>query len=455
MSNSDLIYGLNDRPTPAKAILAAMQHILASFIAIVTPPIIIGSTLGLVEQLPYLISMSLFVSGIASFIQAKTFGPVGSGLMSIQGTNFSFVPVLIGAGFVLKGQGLSEEQILANIFGMTLAGSFIIILVSFYLDQLKRIITPTVTGVVVTLIGLSLIKIGMTDLAGGFGAPDLGDLSNVLLGGFTLLVVLVFNVMRTPILRIGSMFIGMAAGCVLAAYMGKLAAPDLSQVDWFVVPSPFRYGIGFDFTLMIPIMVIYLVSVLEAIGDLTATSRASDEPTEGPVYRKRITHGILGDGVNCLIAAVLQTFPSTTFSQNNGVITITGIASRYVGMIVGCLLMVLGLFPVIGAIFQQLPAPVLGACTTFIFGTIALSGIRILASIEFNRKQVITIAVSFGIGLGVVFVPEVLSQCSPLVQNVFGTAVSAGGITAILCSLLLPDGTRVKAPEPDLSTQKE
>lgn len=455
MSSSDLIYGLHDRPTPGKAFLAALQHILAAFVAIITPPIIIASTLGLTHQLPYLVAMSLFVSGIASFIQARTFGRVGSGLMSIQGTNFSFVPILISAGFVLKGQGLSEEELLANIFGMTFAGSFIIIFVSFYLDKLKKIITPCVTGIVVTLIGLSLIKIGVTDMAGGFGAEDLGDIRHIGLGLFTLIIVLVFNVMRHPILRVASLVLGMFFGCLMAAVMGELSAPDLSNIDWFVIPMPFRYGIGFDFTLFIPIMVIYLVSVLEAIGDLTATSRASDEPTDGPVYRRRISNGILGDGVNCVIAAILQTFPCTTFSQNNGVITITGIASRYVGMLVGGILVVMGLFPIIGAVFQQLPTPVLGACTTFIFGTIALSGIRILAGVDFQRKQVITVAVSFGIGLGVVFVPEVLKDLSPMLQNVFGTAVSAGGITAMLCSLLLPGKEEAKVKEEDLVTSED
>lgn len=165
-----LIYGLDDTPPPGPAILAAIQHILASIVGIVTPTLVIGGALGLGEHVPYLIAMSLFVSGVATFIQCRRIGPVGSGLLSLQGTSFAFLGSILAAGFAVKGRGGTPEDILAMIFGLCLVGCVIEIVLSQFINKLSRIVTPTVTGIVITVIGLSLVKVGFTDFAGGFGA---------------------------------------------------------------------------------------------------------------------------------------------------------------------------------------------------------------------------------------------------------------------------------------------
>lgn len=443
----ELIYQLEDRPPLPATLLAAVQHVLASFIGIITPTLVISGALGLAEQLPYLLSMALFVSGLATFIQVKKIKALGSGMLSIQGTSFSFVGGIIAAGLSVKNQGGSSEQILATLFGVCLAGSFIEMLVSRFLGKLKRIITPTVTGIVVCLIGLSLIKVGMTDVAGGFGSAHYGEPINFLLAGVVFVVVLGLQLCRYPWLRLSALFIGLVVGCLVAAMLGQLPEHTSAALSGTTLPVPFKYGLSFDWQAFLPISFIFIITAIETVGDLTATSRMSSQPIDGPVYVQRLRGGVLGDGFNSLLAAVFNTFPNTTFSQNNGVIQLTGVASRYVGLFIAALLILLGLIPGVGSLLQIVPRPVLGATTTLMFGAIAVAGIRILTTTDFSRKSMLTIALSFGLGLGVTLQPDVLQAMPEWIQKVFSSAITTGGLTAILCSVLLPEAEREETGE--------
>ena len=449
MSIDTPLYRLEDRPAPPKALLAGLQHVLASFVGIIAPSMIIAGALGLEAYIPYMISMALFVSGVATLLQSQRIGPLGSGLLSVQGTSFAFVGALIIAGQAARDGGASDQAVLATLFGVCLAGSVIEIALGSVLPQLKRIITPTVTGIVVVLIGLSLIKVGVTDMAGGFGAENFGSLGNLGLAALVIVTVVACQLSRHAWLRIGSIFVGLVVGCLAAALGGQMGLPSLSEATWLTVPQPLRYGLDFDIAAFIPVAFIFLITAIETIGDLTGTSRASAEPVDGPVYRQRIRGGVMADGVNSALAALFNTFPNTTFSQNTGVVQLTGVASRHVGWYVGGILIVLGLIPALGQFLQQIPRPVLGAATTLMFGLIAVSGIRILSSQAMDRKALMTIATSLGMGLGVLLVPEVLSGLPPLMQKIFSSPITTGGLTAILCTLLLPDtGKAVQAEAP-------
>jgi len=436
--SSELVYGLDDKPPAPQAFLAGLQHVLASFVGIITPTLIIGGVLGLGSEIPYLISMALIVSGVGTFIQAKTFGPVGSGLVAIQGTSFAFLSSILAAGFIAKAKGGGPDEILSLIFGICFFGAFVEIFLSRILHKLKNIITPLVTGIVITTIGLYLIKVGMTDLAGGFKAADFGSLQNLGLGLFVMVTIVVLNQNKNIYIRSGAIFFGLIAGFFAAMYMGKVDFSGLSDVDVMVLPMPLKYGLSFDLAAFIPVALIYLITCIETAGDLTATSMVSKQPITGPVYQKRIQNGVLGDGVNSLIAATFSTFPNTTFSQNNAVIQLTGTASRYVAFWAAAILIVLGLFPVIGGIFQQMPKPVLGGATLVMFGTVAAAGIRILATLELDRRTMLIMAVSFGLGLGVAMVPDVLKEMPKIVQSIFGSAVTTSGLTAIILNVCLP-----------------
>ncbi|WP_238593631.1 solute carrier family 23 protein [Endozoicomonas atrinae] len=357
--NQDLIYQLDDRPPAPQAFFAALQHVLASFVGVITPTLIIGGVLGLGEHIPYLISMALIVSGVGTFIQARRFGPVGAGMICLQGTSFAFLGSVLAAGFIAKSQGGGPDEILSLIFGICFLGAFVEIVLSQFLDKLKRIITPLVTGIVITIIGISLIKVGMTDLAGGFKAPDFGSLQNLVLGGSVLAVIIMLNRSSNQWLRLSSIVIGLITGMALALFMGKTSTAaimeSISQQPWLSIPVPFKYGFSFDWVAFLPIAIIYLITAIESTGDLTANCMISRQPIQGKNYLRRIKGGVLGDGFNSMLAAIFNTFPNTTFSQNNGVIQLTGVASRYIGYFVAGILVILGLFPVVGAILQQIP----------------------------------------------------------------------------------------------------
>lgn len=437
-ANTDLLYRLHDRPNPIKAFLGAIQHVLAAFVGIITPSLIIGGTLGLGEHIPYLLSMSLIVSGVATFIQTRKIGPIGSGLMALQGTNFGFLAAVLTAGFVVKNRGGSPEEILSVIFGVSFLGAFVEIFLSQFITKLKSFMSPIVTGCVIVTIGLSLTKVGLTDLAGGFGAEDFGSIPNLLLGGGVLVSVVLISIINNKVIRSSAIFIGLMLGLLAAVFMGRIDFSLVSEADFFTVPIPFKYGFGFDWQAFIPIAFMYIITSIETSGDLTATSMISGEPIKGPLYEKRIKGGVLGDGVNSLIAAVFNTFPVTTFSQNNGVIQMTGIASRYVGFYVGGILCLMGLFPILGAIFTQLPKPVVGGVTLLMFATVATAGIRILSTVDFTHRNVLIIATSLGLATGIAFVPDVLSQTPQFFQNIFGSAVTMSGIVAITLDMILP-----------------
>lgn len=446
---TDLIYGLDARPPAPAAFFAALQHVLASFVGIVTPTLIIGGVLGLGSDVPYLISMSLIVSAVGTFIQARRFGPVGSGLMALQGTSFAFLGAILAAGFIAKANGGGNEEILSLIFGVCFFGAFIEIFLSQFLHTLKTFVNPLVTGIVITTIGLSLIDVGMTDLGGGFGADDMGSYTNLALGLGVLLLIIVLNQSKNTLLRSGAIFMGLAVGFLVAIPMGKVDFASLQSTDWFVIPVPFKYGFSFDLQAFIPIALIYLITVIESSGDLTATSMVSGQPITGEIYRKRIKAGVLADGINSLIAAVFNTFPNTTFSQNNGVIQLTGIASRYVAFWVAGILLLLGLLPQIGAFLQLIPKPVLGGATLVMFGTVAAAGIRILAEVDMDRRSMLIMAVSFGLGLGAANVEGLLGQMPEIVKNLLSSAVTTTGLAAIVLNTVLPGEMKMRGRLPN------
>ncbi len=442
---TDLIYELEDKPPLFPALFAAIQHVLSIFLSIIAPPLIICGAMNVdITTTSYIVSMSLFISGVATFIQARRFGPVGSGLLSIQGTSFSFLGPIIGAGLAAIEGGATPEEALAIIFGVCLAGSFIEMTISRFFHIARKVFTPLVTGTVVTLIGMTLIKVGMTSMGGGYAAMgdgSFGSIQNLSIAFLTLATILVFNNAKNKYLRMSSIFIGIIVGYVVSIALGIVDFSELSKLDAIAVPVPFKFGIDFTWAAFLPIAFVYLVTAVESIGDLTATSAVSKQPVKGPAYINRIKGGVFGDGVNSFIAAVFNTFPNTTFSQNNGVIQLTGVASRYVGYYVAGILVLIGMFPIVGGIFKLLPQAVLGGATIIMFGTIASSGIRIIASEKLDKRGILILATSFGMGLGVSYVPDVLNAMPEIVKSILSSGYTTGGLTAMILNLIIPNKT--------------
>ncbi|TQQ48516.1 uracil-xanthine permease [Vibrio cholerae] len=443
---ADLVYQLNDRPPLPQTLFAALQHLLAMFVAVITPSLIICQSLGVpADQTNTIISMSLFASGLSSFIQIRTFGPIGSGLLSIQGTSFNFLGPIIGAGLALKAGGADIETMMAAIFGTILVASSAEILLSRVLQFAQRVITPLVSGIVVTLIGLTLVQVGLISMGGGYAAMadgSFGSLDKLALAGTVLAIIVLLNRAHNPYVRVASIVIAMLVGYVMAYLMGMVNTDNLAETQFIALPIPMQYGLGFDWSLFIPLVLIFLITALEAIGDITATSEVSGEPVKGPVYMKRIKGGVLADGLNSALAAVFNSFPNSTFSQNNGVILLTGVASRYVGYFIAGMLVLLGLFPGVASFVQLIPEPVLGGATIVMFGTIAAAGVRIISRVDLDRRAILIMALSFSMGLGIAQKPEILQFMPEFIKNLFSSGVAAGGITAIVLNLLLPEVRR-------------
>lgn len=430
--NSDLIYGIDDRPPFKEALFAALQHLLAIFVAIITPPLIIAGALKLdLETTGFLVSMALFASGISTFVQCRRIGPVGAKLLCIQGTSFSFIGPIISAG--LAGG-------LPLIFGACIAAAPIEMVISRTFKYMRSIITPLVSGIVVLLIGLSLIKVGVVSCGGGYGAMDdgtFGSFRNIGVAATVLLSVLFFNRCKNKYLRMSSIVIGLVVGYVIAYFMGMIDFSSVQSYSGVNIPVPFKYGLAFDWSSFIAIGLIYMITAIEAYGDITANSMISGEPVEGEKFIKSASGGILADGFNSFLAGVFNSFPNSVFAQNNGMIQLTGVASRYVGYYIAAFLIILGLFPAVGLVFSLMPEPVLGGATLLMFGTVAAAGIRIIASQNINRKATLVIALSFSLGLSVELIPEILAYCPDTIKNIFSSGITTGGLTAILANALI------------------
>ena len=437
--SKELIYGLNDRPPLRETLFAALQHLLAIFVAIITPPLIISSALKFdLETTGFLVSMSLFVSGLATFVQCRRFGPVGTGLLCIQGTSFSFISPIIGAGLLgVVGGKMDVGLGLSYIFGACMVASVVEMVVSRLLPYTRKIITPLVSGIVVSLIGMCLIKAGITSCGGGQSAVDggtFGSLQNLGLALLVLVSIIFFNRSSNRFLRMGSIVLGLLIGCVAAYALHLIDFSRISGAGNLNIPVPFKYGLHFDVGSIIGLGLIYLVTAVEAFGDITANSLISGEPVEGTVFLKRAQGGVLADGFNSFLAAVFNSFPNSIFAQNNGMIQLTGVASRYVGYFIAGALVLLGLFPVVGQLFSLIPDAVLGGATLLMFGTVAAAGIRIIAATEITRKAVLVMAISFAMGLSVELVPGILDKMPDVIRNIFSSGITTGGLTAILAN---------------------
>lgn len=431
---TDLIYGVEDRPPFKDAIFAALQHLLAIFVAIITPPLIIAGALKLdVEKTSFLVSMSLFVSGISTFIQCKRFGPFGARLLCIQGTSFSFIGPIITTG-LMGGLPL--------IFGVCMAAAPVEMVISRTFRYMRNIITPLVSGIVVLLIGLSLIKVGVVSCGGGYGAMDngtFGSWENLSIAGLVLLSVLFFNRSKNKYLRMSSIVLGICLGYGLAFALGKvdMSSLNLNLLTSFNIPMPFKYGLDFNISSFIAIGLVYLITAIEATGDVTANSMISGLDIEGEGYVKRVSGGVLADGFNSFLAGIFNSFPNSIFAQNNGIIQLTGVASRFVGYYIAAMLVLLGLFPIVGAVFSLMPDPVLGGATLLMFGTVAAAGVRIVSSQQIGRKETLVLAVSLSLGLGVELIPDILINAPDAIKGIFSSGITTGGLTAIVANAVI------------------
>lgn len=422
-----LLYGVNDKPKILTQILLGIQHIFAAFGGIIVVPIVISGALGLdMTTSTALISASILTAGIATFIQSRGVGPVGARVACIMGTDFTFVApsISVGAQFGLAG-----------IFGATILGAFVEIILSFFIKPLMKLFPPIVTGTVVCLIGLTLLPVSIDWAAGGVGAADYGSLKNIAIALFILIVTLMLNHYGKGLLSSASVLIGMILGYIICIPLGMINFSAIGEASWISLPKIFQYGITFNLKVLLPFIPAYFVATIGTVGCLKAVGEVSGVNTDD----KCVGGGVLSDGVGSMLAGFLGAFPNTAFCQNVGLIPLTKVASRYVAMMAGIILVILGLFPKFAALINLMPQPVLGGVGIVMFGTVAAAGIQTLSRVKLNNRNLLIIATSIGLGLGVTFRPEFIAQLPEGLKMIFSSGISTGTIVALVLNLLLKE----------------
>ncbi|MTI67273.1 MAG: purine permease [Firmicutes bacterium] len=427
VSKDQLKYKINDKPSLKVAIPLAIQHLVAVFSGIVAVPLVVGGVLGLsASEMTFFVNATLFMAGIATIIQAYGFGPVGSRLPCVMGTDFTFVGPSIAVGSTLG---------LPGIFGATIIGSFTEIILSRFIKPLMKIFPPVVTGSVVSLIGITMIPVAIDWAAGGVGSESYGSLANLFLAGIVMVIIIALNQWGKGMLSSGAILIGIICGYLISIPMGLLDTSAVSNASWASFPTPFKYGVKFSLPAILCFIPAYLVTTVESVGDLIAVGEASQHEMES----KDLSRGLLADGVGSFIAGIFNAGPNTSFSQNVGIIPITGVASRFVVVIAGIILALTGLFPKLGALVAIMPNPVLGGAGIMMFGMIAVGGIKILKQVNFSRRNSLVVAISFGLGLAVVVRPDILKNFPEWAKTILHSGITTGTIAAILLNLILPN----------------
>ena len=438
--NTTRLFGLDDKPSNTVSLVAGFQHFLAVFGGIITAPLIMAKGMGLsISDTSYLITSALLISGFATLIQIARVGPFGSGLLSIQGTSFTFIGPILFAFFSLP-ESMSDHDKLAAIFGSSAICAIIMLPLCYYIHHLKKIFTPNVTGTTVILIGLTLVWKTLSNIYGQYSAAQ--EASDgwmiISMSAAVFVVTLLIAFSKNLWLRLASITAGLSVGFVIALAFKQVDFSVMDQLDTIFIPEPFKYGMSFNLGVLLLMLPVFFVTATESVGDLTATCSLSRLKTTGDVYWKRVKGGLLGDALNSLIAVCFATFPNTTFSQNNGVIRLTGIASRKVGYVVAGILVFMGLFPIVGGFFQMIPSAVVYGSTILMFGLVSVSGFSIVKRSGLTVRSIIIVSVSLIVGVLLSRYAGVISFLSDELKMFLAFPVSTGAFSAIALELLVP-----------------
>ncbi len=422
-----ITYDVDDRPPLVEAVPLGIQHVTAMLLSNVTVPLLAAGAIGLTGgTTAALVQMALLMAGVATIVQSYPIGIVGGRIPMVMGTSMIFLAAIIGIG---------REYGLAMVFGACLAASVIEIVLGVSIARLKRLFPPLVNSIVVMLIGLTLIPVGMDYAAGGRGAEDYGSLTNLGIAATVLLVTLLLNRFARGLLASASVLIGVVVGYLVAAGLGRVDFSPLSEAAWFSLPLPLRFGLEFAWAPILLMAFAYVITTMETVGDISGVLAAvGREPTEA-----ELRGGLVADGAMSGLAALFSAFPNTSYSQNVGLVNFTGVASRHVTAIGGMFLVALGLVPKVGALFATVPAAVIGGGGLIMFAMIFSSGASIFhRSAEASRRNLVILAVSIGLGLGVELRPDVLQNLSAGLRTLFGSGLVTGGVTALVLNLALP-----------------
>lgn len=425
----------NVTPPMGEAVPLGIQHVLAMFASNVTPSIIVAGAAGLAfggaEQV-YLIQMAMLFAGIATLFQTIGFGPVGARLPIMQGTSFAFVGVLAGIA-ATQGLGVALTS--------CLIGGLIHFALGAVIKNLRSFFPPLVTGLVILAIGLYLIPVAIKYAAGGaadfqMAAESFGSLKHWTVAGSVVVVALICKFFTKGIISNAAILIGMIVAYILAYLMGMVNFGGVAKASWITGLQVMPYGFEVNIGAIFGVTIVSIVSAIETVGDASATAKAgagrdaTDEEISGATY---------ADGLGTAVAAVFGGLPNTSFSQNVGIVGMTGVMSRHVVTIGGIVLIVCGLLPKIGAVIASMPLPVLGGGVIVMFGMVASAGLNMLTEVKMNRRNMVIIAISLAIGLGFNLVPSAVQYLPGIWKTLATSAVAPTAVCAILLNQILPE----------------
>lgn len=423
----NLIYGVDDDLDLPKKVLFGLQHIFAAFGGIIVVPLVIATSLGFDSKVTTaLISASILGSGLATIIQAKGIFKVGARVACIMGTDFTFVSPAISVGSVLG---------LPGIIGATILGSLFEVILSFFIKPLMKFFPPLVTGTVVALIGLTLLPVSIDWAAGGAGSANYASLENLAVAMFVLVITLLLNNYGKGIISSASILIGIVVGYIVCIPLGLVDFTSVKEASWLSFPKILEFGVTFDAKAVMAFIPAYFVATIGTVGCLKAIGETSNID----IGDKRVAAGVLSDGVGSALGGLVGSCPNTSFSQNIGIISLTKVASRHVAVMAGILLVILGFLPKVAAIITGIPNPVLGGVGIMMFGTVAAAGIRTLSNIKLTERNLLIIAISMGLGLGVTFRPDVIHNLPEAIRMIFSSGISTGTIAALILNAVLKE----------------
>jgi xanthine permease len=431
---------------PGPMVVYGLQHVMSMYAGVVAVPFIVGTALGLqFTDLAYLLAATLLVSGLATLVQTLGVWRIGARLPIVQGTSFAAVASMLAIGKAAGG-GTSG---LRAIFGAILVAGLVGALFSGVFSRLLHFFPPVVTGSVITVIGASLLPVAIQWAGGGVGAKDFGSVSNVALAGITLLIILLIYRFLPGFFNRVAILMGLVLGTIVAAFFGKVDFSRVGEAKTFAISTPFHFGAPtFSIAAIISMIIVMLVIMTETTADLLAIGVIVERPAD----ERTVGDGLRADTLSTAVSGgLLNAFPVSAFAQNVGLVALTGIKSRFVVSVSGVILVVLGLFPKVGAVVAALPLPVLGGAGLALFGTVAASGIRSLSAVDYEgNANLIIVALAIGMGVIPITVPTFYSGFPSWFQTIFDSGISAAALTAVLLNLLFnvagPGYPRAEAP---------
>ncbi|MHA6344918.1 uracil-xanthine permease family protein [Roseivivax sp. CAU 1761] len=436
-------------PPLAQAVPLGIQHVLAMFVSNVTPAIIVAGAAGFgfgsnspdFPELIYMIQMSMFFAGIATLFQTLGMGRVGARLPIVQGTSFAFLPIMIP---LVAGQGVGAISVLMG--GVFVGGLFHASL-GLFIGRIRFALPPLVTGLVVTMIGLALVRVGIQYAAGGvpaIGTEEYGSLGNWFVAFVVILVTLGLKFFARGMLSVSAVLLGLIAGYLVAIPMGMVSFGNIGNAAVIALPDAFHFGMSFSFAAILGFCLMAFVSAVETVGDVSGITKggagreATDREIEGATY---------ADGIGTAISGLFGALPNTSFSQNVGLIAMTGVMSRHVVTIGAIFLILCGLMPKVGAAISTVPIEVLGGGVIVMFGMVVAAGVSMLSDVDWNRRNMVIFAIALSLGFGLQLEPGALQHLPETARVLLTSGILPAALIAIVLNLLLPQELSAEATE--------